>query len=965
MKMKKFYTKLLCSLGLLICLKAATAQTNIANYQFARTTGTTYTPISGGTVLFTPNYDDNVSTAIPLGGSFTFGGVAFTQCYISSNGFITFGTAAYSSTTYTPLSTLGAATGVIAAFAQDGAGSTVSGAAPEISYLNIGGATGEFVVQYKDHADFDNISVDKLNFQIRLNLATNAINVIYGSCTNPGPNGTIAQVGLRGNTTTWTTNVNNLLVDNIPAGTTCNWADAVTGNANNSGLFFSATNVNVNIPNGLRYTWVPATTPAPVRTFKAATNLTINSATVSWATAAGATQYNVQYRIPGTCAWTNYNGNPVADTSVNFTNLAFGTSYQVRVQSVGTAGNSIWSHIPTSAGGTGTNGYTTAGSFTTVAACNVPTNVTVTGITTSSAVVNITSAGNSFIVEYGLAGFTPGTGATPGTGGTIVTTTSSTITLTGLTLATTYDVYVRQNCTAANFGYSLNSTKVTFFSLLANDNAAGAFTLTVGAGCTGAPYTNEGATLNAGEPYPSCSGAGQSPVWFKFVAPASGAVRVSTDLGTGQTFTDSKIALFSATNPADYTTFSIISCDDDGGSDVGSGFLSVLYATGLTAGTTYYVAVDKYLGSTLAGTFCIAVDELNTAMLAATNNCASNYQKPISNGNSTYTGWVPLLDGSSRLIALVRSPAGVNANMYSVAQNINTGAVRQSSGTYYLNRNFQISNTAATNVDVRLFFLNTELTSLATADPAVTLANLGVTRQAEAPVGCYNNYSPANGAATFIPQTGNGTASGVNWISFTTSAFSNFYLNRAGTALPISLQYLKGQKTGTNNVLDWKVNCTSPSITMELERSSDSRTFKTITSIVATQARCSQPFDYTDASPLKGTNYYRLKMIDIDGKATYSPIVAIINSSTGAELVGIYPTVVQDEAFVSVAASRSTKMQLNITDMSGRIIKTINQAVASGSSLISINTATLSTGVYNITGMLDGVQTKTLRFVKQ
>ncbi len=539
-------------------------------------------------------------------------------------------------------------------------------------------------------------------------------------------------------------------------------------------------------------------------------------------------------------------------------------------------------------------------------------------------------------------------------------------TLTGLTVGKTYFLRV--------YSYTSTVTSYTTFDICitgptappANDNASGAIALTVGAGCTGAPYNNTGATLNTGEPYPSCSGTANSPVWFKFVAPASGAVRISTDLGTAPTFVDSKVGLFSATDPANYSTFSIISCDDDGGSAIGSGFLSVLYASGLTAGTTYYVAVDKYASSTTTGTYCIAVDELASAMLATTNTCSSTYQTPSSNSSTTYTGWVPLLDATSRLVALVRNPAGGDAGLYSNSQNVNTGAVRQSNGTYYLNRNYRISNTTATNVNVQLFFLNSELTALATADPLVTLANIGVTRQNNGTsTTCYNNVDLSGGALSFIPQTGNGTANGVNWINFTTPAFSNFYLNRAGTALPISLQYLKGIRAGTGNALNWKVNCTSVSITMELERSSDSRSFKAITSITATQARCGQPFDYTDASPLKGTNYYRLKMIDVDGRVTYSPIVAIINGTSGAELVGIYPTVVRDEAFVSVAASRSTKMQLNITDMSGRIIKTISETVANGSSLISINTANLSTGVYNITGMLDGVQTKTLRFVKQ
>jgi len=51
-----------------------------------------------------------------------------------------------------------------------------------------------------------------------------------------------------------------------------------------------------------------------------------------------------------------------------------------------------------------------------------------------------------------------------------------------------------------------------------------------------------------------------------------------------------------------------------------------------------------------------------------------------------------------------------------------------------------------------------------------------------------------------------------------------------------------------------------------LERSADARNFSSVYSITADAVRCGQPFDYTDAQPLAGMNYYRLKITDADGR---------------------------------------------------------------------------------------------------
>lgn len=368
-----------------------TAQTNIANYTFASSMGT-YVPITGASTFVT-TWDNTVSAAIPLGGTFTFGTATYTACYISSNGFITFG-AAPSGTNYTPMSTLGTTSGAIAAYAQDANNSTVAGAAPAITYTNIGGATGEFVVQFADHANYYGRAEERLNFQIRLNLATGAINIVYGSWTVPSPNsggsGLTAHVGIRGNSTTWTSNVNSLTTLDVPVGTTCNWANAVTSSANNSSMLFSTANNNIMPSNGLTFTWAPpAVTLAPVRAFSAVTGITGTSANLAWTAPTGATQYDVQYRVPGTCTWTNFSGNPVLTNSVALTGLTPATVYHVRVKSSDGTNSAIWSHIPNTAGSG--SGYSAAGTFSTTSpACSgAPT--AGTAVSTSTSICSATN----------------------------------------------------------------------------------------------------------------------------------------------------------------------------------------------------------------------------------------------------------------------------------------------------------------------------------------------------------------------------------------------------------------------------------------------------------------------------------------------------------------------------------------------------------------------------------------------
>jgi hypothetical protein len=179
------------------------------------------------------------------------------------------------------------------------------------------------------------------------------------------------------------------------------------------------------------------------------------------------------------------------------------------------------------------------------------------------------------------------------------------------------------------------------------------------------------------------------------------------------------------------------------------------------------------------------------------------------------------------------------------------------------------------------------------------------------------------------------------------------------------MEYFKGQKQGTMNMLSWKSNCLSNSVNFEIERSINGRDFSAVGSIHATQARCALPFNYTDNHPLPGTNYYRLKMTEIDGNVSYSKVVTLFTKNNGIEIVNMVPTLLdRGNAVLNISSSKETKLNVLVTDVQGRVIQKISASIQAGYNSFSLNLSNLASGTYNISGHTAESKTRTVRFVK-
>lgn len=399
-----------------------------------------------------------------------------------------------------------------------------------------------------------------------------------------------------------------------------------------------------------------------------------------------------------------------------------------------------------------------------------------------------------------------------------------------------------------------------------------------------------------------------------------------------------------------------------------------------TTSTTYTVnAVNTGSGATGSQTVTVSINAASN-VLAATAGGVQVCQN-ISVSGSTY-----YRDGNCNLIATI-VPAGASpvSNSINTCIKLDTGARKRGTTDLYAARQYDIEpliSPSTSTANITLYYLQSEFNNFNTkaadsghkllptgSGDAAGISNL-VIRQFHGTGTNPLNYT--GGSYDFAAGTSGFSVlwnAARSWweVTVPVTGFSGFYLTtkKAGT-LAISLNYFKGVQINKKNQLNWKVNCTSAQAKFELERSNDAQHYTSITAITADQLRCDQPFTYTDETPLPGTNYYRLKMIDVDGKIAYSNIVLLSVKTQPFELIGLNPNIISKEnAVLKVNAIEKTEMILAITDFSGRRISTQTVLLTPGYNQFSINTSILVTGAYQITGYAAGQKPQTLRFIKQ
>lgn len=219
----------------------------------------------------------------------------------------------------------------------------------------------------------------------------------------------------------------------------------------------------------------------------------------------------------------------------------------------------------------------------------------------------------SFNIQYGQTGFTLYTGTEIVAVGT---NNADTVVDASLMGGGVYQVYVQAVCTDLLNGGTDTSAYIGPFTVvmpLTTDTVCGAELLQVDG--TQYIFNNTGGTVSPGEATiaPPATGAQTTDgwinstlnrtTWYKFVAPASGSVRVNA---TGIAY-NGQIAVYDVANCADFlTNFDLLAANDNeiGGSSLAPNFT----VCGLTPGNEYYIMHDGF--DATAGNHSIILTEI-------------------------------------------------------------------------------------------------------------------------------------------------------------------------------------------------------------------------------------------------------------------------------------------------------------------------------------------------------------------
>ncbi len=193
---------------------------------------------------------------------------------------------------------------------------------------------------------------------------------------------------------------------------------------------------------------------------------------------------------------------------------------------------------------------------------------------------------------------------------------------------------------------------------------------------------------------------------------------------------------------------------------------------------------------------------------------------------------------------------------------------------------------------------------------------------------------------------------------------------RFAQVLPVVVTQFKGEKKGTVNKLSWNTASEINSKGFNVERSRNGITFGSIGLVtsksVGGYSNQNLAYNFDDNNPLTGTNFYRLKQIDKDGKSTFSQVVPVNGGKISKlQINALYPNPVKDALHISIESPATGKVQVTINSLNGKKLYENTRLITDGNNSLLVNVAMLPSGNYVIRAVTaDGKEEAIATFIK-
>ncbi|OAQ38974.1 hypothetical protein A5893_13125 [Pedobacter psychrophilus] len=181
------------------------------------------------------------------------------------------------------------------------------------------------------------------------------------------------------------------------------------------------------------------------------------------------------------------------------------------------------------------------------------------------------------------------------------------------------------------------------------------------------------------------------------------------------------------------------------------------------------------------------------------------------------------------------------------------------------------------------------------------------------------------------------------------------------TTLPLDLTSFEVKSSNETAVLQWVTENEVNFKGFVVERKGDNDLdFTSINTVATKNLKTVTTYNFTDFSPLKGNNYYRLKMVDNDGTFKYSDVKVVKFASLSQKQISIYPNPVQNTLNLNHAEAEQGA-SISIYSMESKLV--MKKELTRNSTQSSIDATSLISGQYILEFDNNGNKQK-LKFVK-
>ncbi len=159
--------------------------------------------------------------------------------------------------------------------------------------------------------------------------------------------------------------------------------------------------------------------------------------------------------------------------------------------------------------------------------------------------------------------------------------------------------------------------------------------------------------------------------------------------------------------------------------------------------------------------------------------------------------------------------------------------------------------------------------------------------------------------------------------------------------VPLTWLSFTAEKRGVTSQLVWQTASEINTASFVVERSHDGTHFENLGTVAANGLSSIQKYQFNDAKPHEGINYYRIKQLDKDGKSSFSITKTIYFGKGG---FSIAPNPANSYIYVNVPVAAAGKSMLTLIDAEGRILK--EYALVNESNQLRL--PVLPPGLYNV-----------------